>query len=101
MPSGKGSSSYTERASSTMIRQINIVIDTSAYGVGGGVTDVILFGKKKSISTACRKEILFRVAACRMEVKSSFPLPPSGPYRLEGITWSDRLAASGNHKHSW
>ena len=37
MTNGRGSSSYTERASSTTIRQVHLVIDASAYGpVPGG-----------------------------------------------------------------
>ena len=45
--------------------------------------------------TACRKKIVPCLATCRKEAKSSFPLPPTGPRRLEG------LAASRNQQHPW
>ena len=38
--------------------------------------------------------------ACRQEAKASFPSPLTGPHRLEGATFANRLAESRNYKHS-
>ena len=40
------------------------------------------------------------LTACRKETKTSFPLPPDGPYRFEKTISANRLAASRSYKDS-
>ena len=51
-----------------------------------------------SLLTACRKEFDVLIA-CRKDAQPSFPVPPTGPYRLEleDPTLTNRLAASRNY----
>ena len=53
-----------------------------------------------SLPLAARKLVLF-ITACRKEAKASSPLPLTGPFRSEGATLANRLAASRNHTHPW
>ena len=54
-----------------------------------------LAARISSISLVASSNVVYRY---RLR-SSSFPLPPSGPYRLEGATLSDCLAANPVRKH--
>ena len=53
----------------------------------------------RSSLTACRREIVLLLAACREEAKASFALPLTGVSRLAGAILSNGLAASHDYEH--
>ena len=53
----------------------------------------------RSFPTACHRERIVILPACREEARASFPLRPTGPYRFGGAAFADRLAASRDYEH--
>ena len=79
-----------------MIKHLISKSNTNFMLVRSGGGGALCGPRLRSFLTACRKEIDDILTTCRKEAKASFPLPLSGPHRLEGTTLSDRLAGRPN-----